>query len=114
MAEPPLHQLPPQEPSDPPRVHVGTGIQAFRSAGLLYPLNAYLHTRGVELRVEGDEVYLYGDGSTPRQFEATPDQLDGVWRELEQMIIEAKRYNRPGYWDGHSPGFGQNAGGPQP
>ena len=91
---------------------LGTGIAAFRDAGLLYALNEHvLHGRGLEVQVDGDDVYLAGQLKSHRQWQATPEQIEDVRVRFEQTLIDATTRNRPGYYDGHSPGFGGRQGG---
>jgi len=98
----------------PHTLSLGTGIEALRSSGFLFALNEHvLHGAGFEARLDGDELVLAGWGNTPLQWTAPPEAVDTAWRQYRQTLITATSKNRPGYWDGHSPGFGGRvAGGP--
>ena len=100
--------------AEPLRHHLGTGLAAFRDAGLLFALNEHvLHGRGLEVQVDGDDVYLAGQLKTHRQWTATPEQIEAVRVKFEQTLLDATSRNRPEYHAGHSPGFGGQKQGPQ-
>ena len=98
---------------------LGEGVQAFAEAGLLYLLNEfYLHGQGVEVRVVGDEVRVYGDGRSVRQWDPellVPDgPVEARRTQTRQLILDCQQYNWEGHWKGSSPGFNATpAGGPR-
>jgi hypothetical protein len=109
-----MADTPPTDQTAPLRHKLGTGIQALRSSGFLYALNAHvLHGRGYEARLDGEELIVVGYGDTPRAWDATPEQVDQAWRVFEQTLLDAKTQNNPGFWGGHSPGFGGRQQGAQ-
>lgn len=98
-------------PVEPELRHsLGTGLTAFRDNGMLWALNTYcLHGQGYEIRVDGDEVFLYGYGDKVRSWQPADcvegGAVDGAWRAFRQALLDAQTPNNPGHWDGHSPGF---------
>ena len=85
---------------------VGEGLEALRTSGLLFALNEHvLHGAGYEARVTDDRLVLVGWGEKPREWDATPEQLDEVWRRFRQTKLDAQTFNNPSYHEGHSPGF---------
>lgn len=98
---------------DQPLQHdLGEGVQALRSSGLLFALNEHvLHGQGFEARIDGERLIILGFGETPRAWDAEPAAVDQAWRTYRQTLLDAQKLNRPEYWRGHSPGFGQRGGG---
>lgn len=87
---------------------LGEGLQAFIDHGMLWALNTHaLHPRGFEIRSDGLIVTIAGYGRQVIQWAAgQAEASDHRWRQYEQTLAHARSLNNPGYWDGHSPGFG--------
>ena len=91
---------------------LGEGIQAFADAGLLYLLNEFhLHGQGVEVRVVGDEVRVYGDGRSVRQWDpelvAEGGPIEARRTQVRQLILDCQQYNWEGTGKATRPGSGQ-------
>lgn len=94
---------------------VGTGIAALIDHGLIWALNTYaMHPRGYEVRTDGLIVTVAGHGRNVIQWAVEQaDASDRRMRQYEQTLVHCRSLNNPGYWDGHSPGFGGKRQDPQ-
>ena len=86
---------------------LGEGVQTLIDHGMLWALNvSVLHPRGYQIRSDGLLVTIAGHGKQAIEWEAQQARAaDHRRRQFEQTLLHAYKYNNPGHWDGHSPGF---------